>query len=111
MRAIGGARSGAIHSFWGTLLGLQARIAVSRSPAPDDAAAPAATDDAAAAPAEPATATDDATGASPEITVGDATTLPAEVRRKLKFGARRLSEDAEVRRKLKFGARRLSEDN
>ena len=30
----------------------------------------------------------------------------------LKFGqGRRLSEDAEVRRKLKFGARRLSEDN
>ena len=31
MRAIGGARSGAIHSFWGTLLGLQANCAVSRS--------------------------------------------------------------------------------
>ena len=29
MRAIGGARSGAIHSFWGTLLGLQPRIALS----------------------------------------------------------------------------------
>ena len=27
--AIGGARSGAIHSFWGTLLGLQGRLALS----------------------------------------------------------------------------------
>ena len=49
MRAIGGAHSGAIHSFWGTLLGLQAFIALS------------------------------VTGASPEIEVGNATTLPAPV--------------------------------
>ena len=62
------------------------------APATDDA--PATPTDDAAAPAEPATATDDATGASPEITVDNAQTLPAEVRRKLKFGqGRRLSED------------------
>ena len=40
--------------------------------------APATPTDDAAAPAEPAT-TDDATGASPEIEVGNATTLPAPV--------------------------------
>ena len=45
---------------------------------PTDDAPVAPTDDA-AAPAEPATATDDATGASPEIEVGNATTLPAPV--------------------------------
>ena len=101
MRAIGGAPSGAIHSFWGTLLGLQPRIALYVKDATCEGSdeeggvacfcqtikgatvpepTPEATDDA------PATPTDDAAAAStpaepttPEIEVGNATTLPAPV--------------------------------
>ena len=68
MRAIGGAHSGAIHSFWGTLLGLQARILRCQS----------------------------VSRAVIQLKFGQGRRLSedAEVRRKLKFGAgRRLSED------------------
>ena len=104
------------ESFVGSLQAIAEVPAATQKHEQEEAALKASSDDAAAAPAEPATATDDATGASPEIEVGAAQTLPAAVTddtpttRKLKFGSRRL--DAEVRRKLKFGAgRRLSEDN